>query len=99
VKCQKQLLPTGCADPTKDFVQSTGFRHQILECDGMQHCHTCVTHLVGLLHTASTAGNPTTREPMVSVEDIRAIAKLETTEDAIMMAQDEIDCLDNLALE
>jgi hypothetical protein len=36
---------------------------------------------------------------MVSVEDIRAIAKLETTEDAIMMAQDEIDCLDNLALE
>jgi hypothetical protein len=33
------------------------------------------------------------------VEDIRAIAELETREDAIMMGQDESDCLDNLSLE
>jgi hypothetical protein len=33
------------------------------------------------------------------VEDISAITELETTEDAIMMAQDAIDCLDNLSLE
>jgi hypothetical protein len=26
-------------------------------------------------------------------------AELETTEDAVMMAQDKIDCLDNLSLE
>ena len=65
------------------------------ECDTITH----VTHLVGLVRTTCTAGNPTTRQPLVSVEDIRAIADLETREDAIMMGQDEIDCLDNLSLE
>jgi hypothetical protein len=40
-----------------------------------------------------------TIQPLVLVEDIRAIAKLETTEDVITMAQDEIDCLNNLSLE
>jgi hypothetical protein len=41
-----------------------------------------------------------TRQPLVLVEgDIRAIAELETREDAIMLGQDKIECLDNLSLE
>jgi hypothetical protein len=58
-----------------------------------------VTHLVGLLHSNSTAGNPTTTELLHSVDDIAAIAELESQEDAIIIAQDEIDYLDNLSLE
>ena len=66
----------------------------------MRHYHTCNSPgTVGLVRTSYTEGNPTTRQPLVSVEDIRAIAELETREDAIMMGQDEIDCLDNLSLE
>ena len=36
---------------------------------------------------------------MHSFEDMIAIAELETKEDAIMMAQDEIACLDDMSLE
>jgi hypothetical protein len=54
---------------------------------------------VGLLRSGSTAGNPTRKEPLPSVDDIAAIAELERREDAIMMAQDKIECLDNLSLE
>jgi hypothetical protein len=38
-------------------------------------------------------------EPLPSVDDIATIAKLETHEDAIMMAWDEIVCLDDMSLE
>jgi hypothetical protein len=38
-------------------------------------------------------------EPLPSVDDIAMIAKLETHEDAIMMAQDKIVCLDDMSLE
>jgi hypothetical protein len=34
-----------------------------------------------------------------SFEDMIAIAELETKEDAIMMAQDKIACLDDMSLE
>jgi hypothetical protein len=60
---------------------------------------THVTHLVGLLHTGSTSGNPNRKEPLPSVDNIAVIAELGTPEDAIMMAQDEIACLDNMSLE
>jgi hypothetical protein len=33
------------------------------------------------------------------VDDIAAIAEIGTPEDAIMMAQDKIACLDNMSLE
>jgi hypothetical protein len=46
-----------------------------------------------------TAGNPTTTELLPSVDDIAAIAELESEEDAIVMVQDEIDYLDILSLE
>jgi hypothetical protein len=38
-------------------------------------------------------------EPLPLVDDILAIAELETKEDAIMMAQDKISCLDDMSLE
>ena len=38
-------------------------------------------------------------ELLHSVDDILAIAELETPADAIMMAQDEIACLDDMSLE
>jgi hypothetical protein len=38
-------------------------------------------------------------EPLPSVDDIMTITKLETHEDAIMMAWDEIACLDDMSLE
>jgi hypothetical protein len=45
------------------------------------------------------ARNPTVREPLPSVDNIVAIAKLETEEDAIIIAQNEIACLDDMSLE
>jgi hypothetical protein len=38
-------------------------------------------------------------EPLPSVDDIAMIAELETHEDAIMMAWDEIVCLNDVSLE
>jgi hypothetical protein len=38
-------------------------------------------------------------EPLPLVDDIAAIAELETQEDAIMMAQDKIACLNDMSLE
>jgi hypothetical protein len=38
-------------------------------------------------------------EPLPSVDGIVMIAELETLEDAIMMAQDEIACHDDMSLE
>jgi hypothetical protein len=38
-------------------------------------------------------------EPLPSVEDIATKAKLETLEDVIMMARDEIACLHDMSLE
>jgi hypothetical protein len=55
--------------------------------------------LVHPLHTLSTARNPTKKRPLASLEDIAAIAELESHADAIMMAQDEIACLDDMSLE
>ncbi len=71
-------------------------RQQILVCDTFTH----ETHLEGSLLTGSTAGNPTRMEPLPSVDNIAAIAELGTVEGAtIMMAQDEIDCLDSMSLK
>jgi hypothetical protein len=64
-------------------------------CDTFTH----ETHLVCFLQTGCTAGNPTRMELLHSVDDILAIAELETPADAIMMAQDEIACLDDMSLE
>jgi hypothetical protein len=38
-------------------------------------------------------------KPLPSVDDIAMIAKLETHEDAIMLARDKIACLDDMPLE
>jgi hypothetical protein len=38
-------------------------------------------------------------EPLPSVDDIATIAELETHEDGIMMARDEIACLNDMSLE
>ena len=54
-------------------------RHPNFVCDREPH----VTHLVSFLQTGSTARNPTTMEPLPSVDNIAVIAKLETHEDAI----------------
>jgi hypothetical protein len=90
---------------TDGIVQSTSkfltreskkpLRHQDWYCDTRAH----VTHLVDPLHTPSTAGNPTKKRPLALLEDIAAIAELESHEDAIMMARDEIGCLDDMSLE
>jgi hypothetical protein len=45
------------------------------------------------------AGNPTSTQPLSSVDDILAIIKLEAQEDAIIIVQDEIACLDDMSLE
>jgi hypothetical protein len=66
-----------------------------MECDTLTH----VTHPVRLLPTGSTARNPTTTKPLPSVDDIWAIAELETEEDAIIIAQNEIAYLDDMSLE
>jgi hypothetical protein len=50
-------------------------------------------------HTGSTSGNRTGTEPLPSVNDIMAIAQLETQEDAIIIAQNEIAYLDDMSLE
>ena len=64
-------------------------------CDIFTH----VTHLVSFLQTGSTARSPTTTEPLPSVDNIGAIAELETHEDVIMMAREEIACLNDMSLE
>jgi hypothetical protein len=56
-------------------------------------------HLVGLLHTASTARNPTYRQPLPSVDDITAINENESDENAIFILQPEIACLNHLSLD
>jgi hypothetical protein len=65
------------------------------ECDADPH----VTHLVDLVHTGSIAGNHMGTEPLPLVNDIAAIAKLETEEDAIIIAQNKIAYLDDMSLE
>jgi hypothetical protein len=57
------------------------------------------THPVVLLHAHATAGNPTSKKPLPLVDNIAAIAKLEAHEDAIISAQEEIDCLHDMSLE
>jgi hypothetical protein len=66
-----------------------------MECDTLTH----VTHLVRLLPTGSKARNPTTTKPLPLVDDIWAIAKLETEEDAIITAQNKNGYLDDMSLE
>ena len=55
------------------------------------------THLVRFPHTGNRS--PTKLLPGPSIDDIRAIAELETKADAIMIATEEIAYLDNLSLE
>jgi hypothetical protein len=60
---------------------------------------THVTHLVHVVHAVCTEGNPSRPKPLPSVDDIREIAESELEEDAILMARNEITCLDDLSLE
>jgi hypothetical protein len=45
------------------------------------------------------AGNPTTVEPLPSISDIAEVCWRCTEEDAIIIAQSEIACLDDISLE
>jgi hypothetical protein len=91
--------------PTTEEVQLTSkflargtklpLRHQMFDCDTSTH----VTDLVVVLLADCTAGNPTSTRPLPSLEDIAAISELETMQDAITMARDEIACLDDMSLE
>jgi hypothetical protein len=74
------------------------FWHQGVNCGCNTDPH--VTHLVALVHTGSTSGNHTYTRTLSLVDNIVAIAKLETEVDAtIIIAQDEIACLDDMSLE
>jgi hypothetical protein len=55
--------------------------------------------MVALLHKDSTEGNPTATRPVPSVDSIAAIAEFQKPEDAIIIAQLELEYLDNLSLE
>jgi hypothetical protein len=56
--------------------------------------------MVALLHKDSTEGNPTATRPVPSVDSIAAIAEFQKPEDAILIAQLELEYLDNnLSLE
>ena len=57
------------------------------------------THLVHLLHTMSTEGNPTRTKPLPSVDCIVSIAEYGMAEDVIIIAKDEMEYTDNLSLE
>ena len=67
----------------------------IFVCDTWTHA----THLVHLLHTASTVGNRTASQALPSVDNLAAIAELDTEENAISIAQAEINYLNDLSLE
>jgi hypothetical protein len=43
--------------------------------------------------------NPSRHDPLPSVDGIAEIAENETEENAILIAQTEISCLDNLSIE
>jgi hypothetical protein len=43
--------------------------------------------------------NPSSLDPLPSVDGIAEIAENETEENAILIAQTEISCLDNLSIE
>jgi hypothetical protein len=60
---------------------------------------THVTHPVHIVHTECTQRNRVSIDPLPSVDDICAIAENESMEDAILMAEQEISCLDDLSLE
>jgi hypothetical protein len=64
-------------------------------CDTITHA----TNLVGLLHISSTARNPTSKQTLPSVDNIAEIAELLTQEDAIIIAQDKISCLDDMSIK
>jgi hypothetical protein len=93
-------------DPTTDpsldldkIVQSTskfGWRRGANQlCDMRTH----VTHPVHFSTARSTAGNPSTVEPLPSISDIAKVYQMAFEEDAIIIAQSEIACLDDLSLE
>jgi hypothetical protein len=55
--------------------------------------------MVALLHTASTAGNYMSTQPLPLVDDIAALARLKTQGGAIIIMQDEIAYLNDLSRE
>ena len=64
----------------------------------MRHRNTFNSH--GTLSTdRSKERNRYTYKPLPSVDDIAAVAEILTEENAIFIAQTEIDCLDELSLE
>jgi hypothetical protein len=96
--------------PTEEIVQLTtviiiGANANQKGCNigfgNMMVCNTFthVTCLVGLLRTGPTARNPTTRKPLPLVNNITAITELEMEEDAIIILQNKITCLDDMSLE
>ena len=58
-----------------------------------------MTKPVAHLRTACTERNLRTTLPLHSLSDIATIVELETKEGAIIIAQDEIACLDDMSLE
>jgi hypothetical protein len=58
-----------------------------------------VTHPVHVVHKGCTQRNRVSINPLPSVDDICAFAENESMEDAIIMAKNEISCLDDLSLE
>ena len=60
----------------------------------MRHRNTCNSH-----STLCTERNRYNYKPLPSVDDIAAVAEILTEENAIFIAQTEIDCLDELSLE
>jgi hypothetical protein len=62
--------------------------------------HRTTFNSPGTLSTAGcTGGNPKGLGPLPSVDDIAAIAENITMENAISIAQREIECLEELSLE
>ena len=64
----------------------------------LRHQDTCNLHST-LCTQKSTERNRNTIDPLPSVDYIADIAKNESEENAIFIAQTEIDCLDDLSLE
>jgi hypothetical protein len=59
-----------------------------------------VTHLVQFLRQKKENGiSADTHDPLPSVDDVAEIAENETEENAILIAQTEISCLDDLSIK
>jgi hypothetical protein len=88
----------GFSDPILES-EAERYRSRHISAYVTQNIIANVTHLVGLLHTSCTTRNPTSKQHLPSVDNIAEIAELLTHEDAIILMQDEIACLDDMSLK